>query len=327
LEPSDISDHGSTGGSGVEELMTEDDETDDHTMEDVPAAENVPAESEPVDSQHSDEDLDDEESNEEESDEEGSDKEPLEAASRWPSSPSKQEIARLTKCSGLDDDTSKGRLPVSTARDAVVNALASVKFLREIGEAPLNPNDIGIASDGCLFKISGRSRRNHRLDFSAMVSNLQENTKYEEIRGQMRAYMAAEMNICFRDTEELASLIRTMLQTKAIGIPKLESVAAKCREVVVVVDEIITLLSAVKLDLLDTGSTSLKRWNELQSTQWHIWLPDHLMSGAVDIPAPANIDQMVEGLTYYVSILRERLGATLKLTRDLEFAIAHIFCL
>jgi hypothetical protein len=314
LEPSHISDHSSAAGSGIEELMTKDDETEGHTMEDMPVAENVPAEIKPVDSEKPDNDE--------------SDEKPLDAASQWPRKPSKKDIARLTECSGLDERTSRGYLPVSTAGDVVVNALVSIKFLKEAGDAPLNPDDIGVDSKGRLFKVNqGRHpRHNYRVEFSAMVSNLQENSRYKEIKGHMQAYLAARVrdNEYFGKTKELASLIGDVLDEKAIGIPKLKSVATKCREVVATLDKTITLINAVKQDLLDMGSTSLRRWNQLQNTGFYFYLPKHLDNGGFGIPDSTAINELVEELTEAASLWQAPLGLTLMLLKDLELAIGEV---
>ncbi|KAH6636813.1 hypothetical protein F5144DRAFT_628805 [Chaetomium tenue] len=325
LQPSDRSDYDSAGSS-IDGPMTEDDDAEDDTMEDVPAGEDAPEETESAYSSSN------EESDEEAPNKERPNEELLEAASWWPHSPSKKEIARLTECPGLDDDLSKGRFPKSTTRDVLMNALASVRFLKEIDEDRIGHGDIGIDSEGRLFRFDpDRHRRDYRTQFGTMVWKLKHNPAYKEIRKQMLAYLTARdfdyFNDCaHQETEDLASLINKVLRKKTIGIYKLQSVATECQKTVEALDKTITLVIVVKQDLLDTGSTSLKRWNQLQSTGLHECLLEYRDHGGLDAPTPAVMNKMVEDVSQAVSGWQARLGLTLKLARDLELAIGELQC-
>ncbi|KAK3299179.1 uncharacterized protein B0H64DRAFT_294212, partial [Chaetomium fimeti] len=149
---------------------------------------------------------------------------------------------------------------------------------------------------------------------------------YKEIREHMQTYITARDTDYFsecthQETANLASLIETVLQEKDIGLATLETVAAECEKVAVTLDKTITLVNAVKQDILDTGSTSLRRWNQLQSMEWNVCRLRHLAEGVPGVPTAAIIDEMVEDITRDVSAWQARLGLTLKLTRDLELAI------
>lgn len=293
-------------------------------MEDMPAAEKVPGESESAYSSS------DEEVGEKAPKIEGSAREPLEAASRWPRNPSKEGIARLPECSVLGNGTSKGLLPKPTTRDVLVNALASFRFLKEIDEDQIDHEDIGIDSEGHMFKINpDQHRRDHRIQFCTMVWKLKKSSKYEEIREQMQAYLAARHIDYFDDcaheeTKELASLTEKALRKKDIGLSNLEVVAAECKKVVEMLDKIITLVNTVKQDLLDTGSTSFKRWKQLQSMGMHVGFLKHLADDIVDASTPAIVEGIIKDINRNIPAWQARLGLTLKLTRDLELTIEAI---
>ncbi|EAQ90714.1 predicted protein [Chaetomium globosum CBS 148.51] len=127
-----------------------------------------------------------------------------------------------------------------------------------------------------------------------------------------------------QETEGLASLIKKALRKKTIGIYELQSVATECQKTVEALDKTITLVIVVKQDLLDTGSTSLKRWNQLQSTGLHECLLEYRDHGGLDAPTSAVMKKMVEDVSQAVSGWQARLGLTLKLARDLELAIGEL---
>jgi hypothetical protein len=83
---------------------------------------------------------------------------PLKAESQWPYQPARTEISKLATCLGLDHSTANGLLPSPTARDAIVNALASVKFLNEFGQSALLSSQLGIDSAGRLFRVGSCER-------------------------------------------------------------------------------------------------------------------------------------------------------------------------
>ncbi|KAH6854315.1 hypothetical protein B0I37DRAFT_421759 [Chaetomium sp. MPI-CAGE-AT-0009] len=127
-----------------------------------------------------------------------------------------------------------------------------------------------------------------------------------------------------QETEHLASLIEALLQKKIIELAELESVAAEGEKVAGTLDKIITLVNAVKQDLIDTGSTSLRRWNQLQAMEWDVCRLKRLVEGVPGVPTAVIIDDIVEDITLEVSAWQARLGLTLKLIRDVELAIERI---
>ncbi|KAL2148805.1 hypothetical protein VTH82DRAFT_1952 [Thermothelomyces myriococcoides] len=201
----------------------------------------------------------------------------LDAQSQWPYSPSRRRIRQLARCTGLDDETKQGMLPHPTARDVIVNALSSVEFLREVGKYPVNPDAIGIDWAGRLFmaESSNRGPNNYRADFCDMVATLRRHARHSEIEDQMKACLRAINECCRPDkygmlhlTNELESLVRDVLQKKAFGVVELRKVLTECKKVVASLEETLFLFAAVRQDLLETGSTSLKRWNQLREHRW-----------------------------------------------------------
>lgn len=213
-----------------------------------------------------------------------------------------------------------------------MNALASIRFLKEIDEDRIDHGDIGIDSEGRLFRFDpDRHRRDYRTQFGTMVWKLKHSPAYKVIREQMPAYLTARdvdyFNDCaHQEAEGLTSLIKKALRKKTIGIYELQSVATECQKTVEALDKTITLVIVMKQDLLDTGSTSLKRWNQLQSTGLHECLLEYRDHGGLDAPTSAVMKKMVEDVSQVVSGWQARLGLTLKLARDLELAIGELQC-
>jgi hypothetical protein len=299
------------------EAESENGEEEDHDMDDEHSADGGPAKSEPAALPSADG--------------EESDDEPLTADSQWPRRPSRRKVLRLAMCSDLEDGIAQERFPPSTAKNVILNALASSRFLIEVGESVVHPKDMGIDSNGRLFKIdSDCPRPDYREAFCEMLTILHKNWIYEDIRKQMQVYIDASDPGFFGDftekeTKDLRSLVEAVLREPYIGIPKLRAVSTECEKVVANLDKTISLVNAVKQDLLDTGSTSLKRWNQLQSIGWPFsWRLKQLADGSADPTTRDNIKEIVRDMTQEAWSYQAPLGLALKLMRDLEIEIDQI---
>jgi hypothetical protein len=256
---------------------------------------------------------------------------PLSADSPWPYQPARTEISKLATCLDLDDSTANGLLPRPTARDAIVNALASVKFLTGLGRSALLPSQLGIDSAGRLFKVgSSEWQRNYRDEFCDLVRVLKENREETEIKAEIKQHLQTYADIGWsgylsdctgEETEPLLSLIETVLKESDFGVSRLGAVLAECKKAAAAMDKTVSLVNGVKQDLLDTGSTSMKRWHQLKKIRW--LRPFRWPSQLTDL-TPDGIRNLVQEKTDWSERSQGSLGLTLKLKRELVCAIEQL---
>jgi hypothetical protein len=256
----------------------------------------------------------------------------LKADSGWPREPKREEISQLATCLDHNEYSIFGGLLEPTARDAIRNAVASVKFLNELGQTSVHPNDLGIDSAGCLFKIGcRRSTRNYASEFRDMVRALEKNGEETAVKRKVKNVLQAYLDIGdvrFVDASEgetgnLLSLVETVVKEGSFGLPGAKSVLAECEKTLAKMNSTLALINAVQLDLLETGSTSLTRLNRLCELGYHFveWKAEDRTSGDFQNLTPHGIHRLIRHIVESVSAYQEALGVTLRLKRDLQTAI------
>jgi hypothetical protein len=248
------------------------------------------------------------------------------AESRWANSPSKEAVRRLVDCVGLEDNVLDGWSSDLTARDVILNAVASVRFLERVGSSAIHPDSIGIDSDGRLCKVPTHNaiwHTDYRAEFCEVISTLQKNQRQaptkEKIRGLMKAYLNLEDDDFFEDTtgdetSGLRSLIRALVLKQDFGVLDLKPVLAECKAAAKRMDSAVLLVNAVRQDLIDTGSTSLSRWERVKGMDWPLWGVPALLTCE---NAKTDVETMADNLSTYQTVL----GLTMKLKADLVVAI------
>ncbi|KAL2179241.1 uncharacterized protein P884DRAFT_196403 [Thermothelomyces heterothallicus CBS 202.75] len=156
-----------------------------------------------------------------------------------------------------------------------------------------------------------------------MVADLEKRVRHGEIEDQMKAYLSA-MDACGENeygtdhlTGNLRCLVSDVLQNKDISVPILERVVADCARVVASLDEALSLFVAVKQDLLETGSTSLKRLNRLRENKWLALCHSHLL----DVKTQEDVDSLRQALTRISLCYYGPLGHAQELMRNLKLEI------
>ncbi|KAK4039445.1 hypothetical protein C8A01DRAFT_36572 [Parachaetomium inaequale] len=259
------------------------------------------------------------------------DEEPLKADSPWPDEPSREMVLRLAECSWLDERLASGQRPDPTARDAIMSAFSSLHFLDCLKGSALNSDNLGIDHAGHVFEIrpDGWVQRDYRRDFSDLRSTLRRKASdasaTDEIRKQIRTYMDFDATGLLWEsadveTENLVRLVRDMVRQNDFAVPKLKSIRAECEKAMAEMGKTVALANAVKQDLLDTGSTSLKRWKQLRSIGRRLGWSIGRMA-VPEMPTPKDIDELVEDITQDSASYHRCFGYTLKLKWDLDSAI------
>ncbi|KAL2160600.1 hypothetical protein VTH06DRAFT_1288 [Thermothelomyces fergusii] len=250
---------------------------------------------------------------------------PLSASSPWPCQPSRRMIQQLAQCTGLDNWVGQGTLPGRTARDVIVTALASVSFLEALGQSPVNPDDIGIDSDGRLFQVRNSSDEhdNYRADFFNMVKARRNRQGLEFVIDAMQAYSSA-MDDCWLNkygtyhlTNELETLVADVLAKKDFDISVLKRVLTESEKVVAKLEKTLSMFVAVKQDLLETGSTSVARWNQLREAKWFGKYKSHLL----EVKTKEDMDRLCHELSQICLSYYGPLGHAQELMSELDYAV------
>ena len=175
-------------------------------------------------------------------------------------------------------------MPVPTVREVRLNAMASVRFLEELGESMVDSSSMGIDYAGRLFQIRHRPRQhNFREAFIGVVLDIRTQVELRDQMKKVQNTLAAitdwgnEHDCLRRSLPELLELdkcARVMMEETKFSISKLESIMTGSEKAVKELDRIISVVNSVKQDLIDTGSTTLSRWNELKTMEWFFteWL-------------------------------------------------------
>ncbi|AEO56110.1 hypothetical protein MYCTH_2300650 [Thermothelomyces thermophilus ATCC 42464] len=156
-----------------------------------------------------------------------------------------------------------------------------------------------------------------------MVADLEKRVRHGKIEDQMKAYLSA-MDACGDNeygtddlTGKLGCLVSDVLRNKDFSVPILERVVAECEKVVASLDETLSLFVAVKQDLLETGSTSLKRLNRLWENKWLAQTHSDLL----DVNTQEDVDSLRQALTRITLCYYGPLGHAQELMRNLKLEI------
>lgn len=249
------------------------------------------------------------------------------ATDAWPLDPSRKAILSLERLQDQQNNPFNVDHISYTARDVTMAALHSVRFLELLGDGPVDPKRIGINYVGYLFPADPSNEDNYRRDFSALVAKLERNAimfpKKEVVEKALREYHKAGCKLNgihdgVAPVRALRDLVEDRLDDLRFEVDELEQIRDECNEVVKEMNRVISAVTAVKQDLADTGSTSLKRWNELRKMGG--WSSMAASRGGNEI-SPDDIANVVRDFETYLKPYQRLLGMTVHLEDDLDDAI------
>ncbi|KXX83137.1 hypothetical protein MMYC01_200367 [Madurella mycetomatis] len=262
--------------------------------------------------------------------------EPLKSGSLWNSDPSRKQILLLANCQGLDDFQADGGKPNLTARDVFLSAMASVRFIRGLDRV-IWAHDIGIDYAGRLFDPETDGQADFREDFFDMTSKFTENLRLRKQTEMCKSKLAAfaesalEKQVPGLDnrgkaieygwapaTKKLQTCAAAMAKDASLDIGKLESVLVQCEEAVTELEAVVTVVTTVTQDLIETKSTSLARWRKLKDMAWLFQVED---STLLDEMLQRSIDDFIDVTVSNLAPYQRFLRRALTLQEDLDEAI------
>lgn len=262
--------------------------------------------------------------------------EPLKAGSLWNSDPSREQILLLANCRGLDDFEADGGKPNLTARDVLLSAMASVKFIRDL-DGTICADDIGIDYAGRLFNLDTDEKTNFYGDFFDMISkftiNLRQGKQMEMGRSKLAAFAeyalgkqmagldSREKTIEYERvpaTKTLQTCAAVMAKDSSLDIDKLKSALIQCKEAVAELEAVVTVVNTVTQDLIETKSTSLDRWGKLKDMAWLFQVEE---SALLDEMLQRGIDEFIDATASNLAPYQRFLRRALTLQEDLDEAI------
>lgn len=194
--------------------------------------------------------------------------------------PEREQILRLARSPELNNIRLDGLVPDPTVRDVIVSAMNSVKFLEELGDETITSKDVGIDHAGRLCVRPGWVDMDLRNDFHDAVVKIRGTLSRRQAVAKLRPYMEAivednwilyVIDAGYKETNALLSSIDDLMCASRFDLDGLEKLSAVRKQAVVELEEIANLLILLKHDLLETGTTTVSRWNRLKSMDTRYW--------------------------------------------------------
>ncbi|GAB1314065.1 hypothetical protein MFIFM68171_04275 [Madurella fahalii] len=226
--------------------------------------------------------------------------EPLNAGSLWDYRPDRKKILLLAQCQGLDGFFGDGGGFRPTARDVLLSAMASVDFLKDLGNRTIHADEIGIDDAGRLFHIGSRSSQNNfRTDFSDMVPAFRKNRMLQKQAEAIWPKLAAFVEYTQWEpllqgenrlpaVQKLQTCVAAMERSTSFDTDEL---LAQCCDAVDELERVVTVVNTVKQDFIETNSTSLDRWKKLKGLAWVFTEKDS-----------AGLEEMLQGGVFYFTM-------------------------
>ncbi|KAJ4306284.1 hypothetical protein N0V88_001083 [Collariella sp. IMI 366227] len=207
----------------------------------------------------------------------------------------------------------------ATGKDVIINAFASVNFLRHLGKHPFHASKIGIDNFGRLtyFQESW-----NKEDFCDMVSELEErmfkDKAMERIRRHLKAYQVEDLTDGEgRAVEDLENMVGFVMGQQTLNKTSLKPVLEMCKKAIQEVDAVLSKVVAFRKDLLDAGTMTIKRLNEFKDLDWleedSFWQLENIR--------PDDMGKVMEDLSKRMWRYQRTLGVTMKLHDELERTI------
>ncbi|KAG7288748.1 hypothetical protein NEMBOFW57_005105 [Staphylotrichum longicolle] len=172
--------------------------------------------------------------------------------------------------------------------------------------------------------------RGFRKDFSDLVAKLERNAimipKKNIVEKALGEYykFGCQLNGIHDGGaafDSLHELVGERLDDLRFEVVELQQIRDECNEVIKEMNRVISALTTVKQDLVDTGSTSMKRWNELRRMSG--WSSMAASRGGNEI-SPDDIADVVRDFESYLKPYQRLLGMTVHLEDGLGNAIASL---
>ncbi|KAK4104035.1 hypothetical protein N658DRAFT_239751 [Parathielavia hyrcaniae] len=240
----------------------------------------------------------------------------LTTGSQWPLALSTTDIRGLAEIWAAGDFHRKTSEFVPTARDVAVTAMASVDFVQSLEGGTVHASSIGIDHAGRLFqKPKNFVGEDFWEDFCEMVNELREKSLQLTVKDRIVTLIGIflEFKSDYDRLNNSESKYALLCLFKVVeGLKKgdgvqstgrLEEVHDECQKVCEVLNKVISAIDVVQQDLIDTGSTSLQRWNRSRKIQGAF---------AVDQPL-SDLCTYVVKLRFYMEPYQRFLGATSQL--------------